>query len=167
MKMIETERLILRPLSIEDADDVFAWASDPVVNKYMSYPLHTHISQTQNWINSLSECNEFGFCRKDSGELVGAGSITYTEEFDAYELGYNLNKKCWKKGYATEAAKAMIQWAYQSRGARDFFARHANENRASGNVIRKCGFQFETFGQISKYDGSETFDASYYRLHLD
>lgn len=70
-------------------------------------------------------------------------------------------------GYATEAAEAMVQWAYQNKGARDFFARHANENKASGKVMLKCGFQFEKYGQFSKYNGSEMFAASYYRLHLD
>lgn len=73
----------------------------------------------------------------------------------------------WDEGYATEAAKAMIQWAYQNLGARDFIARHANANKASGNVIIKCGFQFEKYGQYSRYDGSEIFEASYYTLHFE
>jgi len=82
-------------------------------------------------------------------------------------MGYNLNRKFWGEGYATEAAKAMIQWAYQNLGARDFIARHANANKASGNVIIKCGFQFEKYGQYSRYDGSEIFEASYYTLHFE
>ena len=45
MKIIETERLILRQISVDDADDVFEWASDPVVNKYMPYPLHKNSCQ--------------------------------------------------------------------------------------------------------------------------
>ena len=70
-------------------------------------------------------------------------------------------------GYATEASKALIRWAYQALGAHDFFARHANENKASSNVIKKCGCQVDQYGQYSTYDGSEIFEASYYRLHID
>ena len=167
MRRIETERLILRPLSIEDASAVFEWAGDPIVNRYMPYPLHENVHQAEEWISSLGDKNEFCFCLKDSGKVIGAGSVSYDEEYDSYELGYNLNRHYWGMGYATEVSKALIQWAYQNLGARDFFARHANENKASGNVLRKCGFQFEHYGQYGRYDGSEIFEASYYTLHLD
>lgn len=164
---IETERLILRPIRIEDAQDVFEWASDPEVNKYMPYPLHDNIHKAEEWINSLAGQNQFVFCLKESREVVGGGSMTYREEFEAYELGYNLKRKHWGYGYATEASKAMINWAYETLDAHDFFARHANENYASGNVIKKCGFQFVQFGTLEKVDGSDVFEASYYRLHIN
>lgn len=167
MKKIETERLILRPLTIDDAKDVFEWVSDPIVNRYMPYPLHENVHQTEAWIGTLDDENVFCFCLKDIGKVIGSGSITYKAERKAYELGYNLNRAFWGVGYATEASKAMIQWAYQNLGARNFFARHANANKASGTVITKCGFQFEKYGQYSKYDGSEIFEASYYTLHLE
>ncbi|MDE7272224.1 MAG: GNAT family N-acetyltransferase [Lachnospiraceae bacterium] len=164
---IETKRLILRPLILDDANAVFEWAGDPVVNRYMPYPLHQSVHQAEEWIRSLGEKNEFCFCLKDSGKVIGSGSITYDEKYGAYELGYNLNRQYWRMGYATEVSKALIQWAYQNIGARDFFARHANTNEASGNVLKKCGFQFAHYGQYSKYDNSEIFEASYYTLHLD
>ena len=61
----------------------------------------------------------------------------------------------------------MIRWAYQKLDAHDFFARHANANIASGNVIKKCGFQFESYGKLEKYDGNKIFEASCYRLHIE
>ncbi|MBE6880645.1 MAG: GNAT family N-acetyltransferase [Ruminococcaceae bacterium] len=167
VKIIETKRMILKPLTINDAKDVFEWTGDPIVNRYMPYPLHKNVHQTEEWISTLGDKNEFAFSLKDTGKVIGSGSITYRTEYKAYELGYNLNRKFWGKGYATEAAKAMIQWAYQILSAHDFFARHANANKASGNVITKCGFQFDKYGQYSRYDGSEMFEASYYTLHLE
>lgn len=164
-KRIETERLTLRPLTLEDASAVFEWAGDPLVNKYMPYPLHKSVAQAEEWIRSLGEKNEFCFCLKNSGKVMGAGSVVYDEQYAAYELGYNLNRAYWGQGYATEAARALIGWAHQTMGARDFFARHANANGASGNVLKKCGFQFQCYGQYARYDGS-MFDASYYTLHL-
>ena len=115
----------------------------------------------------MSAKSHFGFCLKDTGKVIGSGSIAYDAEYEAYELGYNLNRKFWGLGFATEASQAMIQWAYQNLGAHDFFARHANANKASRNVIKKCGFQFEKYGQLPKYDGSEIFEASYYTLHIE
>lgn len=162
-KIIETERLILRPLTSEDAKDVFEWVSDPIVNKYMPYSLYQSVSEVEAWISSLKEAdNEFAFCLKSTGKVIGSGSISFDDNRNAYELGYNFNREYWGKGYATEASKAMIQWAYSNLGARDFGSNHANANTASGNVIKKCGFQFERYGQYSRFDGSETFDASFY-----
>lgn len=167
-RKIETERLILRPLTVEDAKDVFEWVGDPIVNRYMPYPVYKSISQVEKWVSSQSDAaNEFGFCLKDTGKVIGAGSITFDPERNAYELGYNLNRAFWGNGYATEASKAMIHWAYQELGAREFCANHATANVASGNVIRKCGFSFDHYGQYSRFDGSETFDATFYVMHLD
>jgi len=83
MRIIETDRLILRPLSTDDANDVFEWAGDPIVNRYMPYPLHDNVHQTKEWINSLRDKNEFCFCLKETGKVIGSGSIVYNDEFDA------------------------------------------------------------------------------------
>lgn len=168
MKRIETERLILRPLTVDDADAVFKWVGDPDVNRYMPYPLYTDVNDVKDWIRSIdSEDNEFAFVLKDTGEVIGAGSISFDSERNGYELGYNLNRSFWGNGYATEAAKALIKWAYDELGARDFVANHANLNVASGNVIRKCGFKLDHYGKYGKFDGSEIFEASFYTMHLD
>lgn len=167
-RKIETKRLILRPLTVKDAKDVFEWVGDPVVNRFMPYPVYKSVAQAEEWISSLGEAeNEFGFCLKETGKVIGAGSITFDPERNAYELGYNINRAFWRNGYATEAARALIQWARQELGAREFCCNHATANVASGRVIQKCGFQFDHYGQYSRFDGSETFDATFYRMHLD
>ena len=168
MRRIETERLILRPLTVADAGDVFEWVGDPVVNRYMPYPVYTSLEPVRKWIESIDVDHlEFGFELRDTGKVIGAGSVGWNPEADAFELGYNLNRAYWNQGYATEASRAMIDWARRTYGARDFCASHATANAASGKVILKCGFQFEKYGRYSRYDGSETFEASFYRLHLD
>ena len=166
-RKIETERLILRPLTEDDANDVFEWVGDPVVNRFMPYPLYKNIDQVVSWISSLKdEDNEFGFVLKDTGKVIGAGSVSLDPKRNAYELGYNLNRAFWGNGFATEASKAMIMWAYRELEVRDFCANHAIANTASENVIRKCGFTFDHYGQYSRSDGSETFDAAYYVMHM-
>lgn len=167
MSTIETERLILRPMTEVDGEAVFQWTGDPVVNRYMPYPVHKNVGETQAWLRSLQgKEEEFGFCLKKTGQLIGAGSIKYREEFDAWEVGYNFRQDAWGMGYATEAARALLQWAYEQRGACRFMARHATANIASGRVLQKCGFQFSHFGQYSRYDGSETYEATYYTMEM-
>lgn len=166
-KRIETERLILRPLTENDANDVFEWAGDPIVNKYMPYPVHKSPVTVREWISSIKpENNEFGFVLKETGKVIGSGNIRPESETQ-YTVGYNINRAYWGKGYATEAASAMIRWAHDTLGIQEFTAQHATANTASGNVLRKCGFQFDRFGQYSRYDGSEIFDATFLKMHID
>lgn len=163
---IETERLILHPITVQDAPAVFVWSSDPEVNRYMAYPLHNDVSETEAWIATLRpEDLEFGFYRKEDGLLIGTGGVGPCGD-GLHHLGYNLRRDMWGKGYATEAANAMLQWAHRELGICDFAVEHAVGNTASANVIRKCGFQFVRYGTYSKLDGSKTFDAVFYELHL-
>ena len=119
-RIIQTERMILRPINKNDAKDIFEWVSDPIVNKYMPYNLYENIEQVEEWIESLvEEENNFAFELKDIGKVIGSVSITFVSSRNAYELGYNLNRNYWGNGYATEASKAMIKWAYAT-----FYAMH-------------------------------------------
>ena len=166
-RTIETERLLLRPLTLEDASDVFEWTGDPVVNRFMPYPVHPNVETTKVWISQIDpDTNEFCFSLKTTGKVIGSGSI-HQEDDGRYALGYNLNRQYWGMGYATEAARGMIKWAYEHLNARDFKACHATANTASGNVLGKCGFQFEKYGQYSRYDGSKAYDATFLSMHLD
>ncbi len=73
--ILETERLILRPLTIDDAKDVYEWASDEHVARYMVYPRHENIETTLEWLKSIDHTNDidydFGFVEKTSGKLIG------------------------------------------------------------------------------------------------
>ena len=171
---LETGRLILRPLTVDDADAVFVWAGDPEVNRYMSYPLHTDIETTRQWLQSVEQDSEpqaalenytFGFVRRSDGLLICSGGIRRQED-DIWDFGYNLRRDCWGRGYATEAMRAIIDFARTRRGAKIFAAHHAVDNPASGRVMEKCGLTFCHCGECSKLDGSETFRAKVYRMEL-
>ena len=132
----------------------------------MPYALYTSLDDVKNWLLSLTEDNnEFAFELKNSGLVIGAGSIK-VQDNDAWEIGYNLRFDYWRKGYTTEAAKALINWAYQNYGAREFIGAHATANIASGKVLTQCGFIFDHYGEYSRYDGSEVFPATYYKMTL-
>lgn len=167
---IDTPRLLLRPLSMDDAEAEFVWLSDPEVNRYMPYSLYTSLQQVHNWLThvmTVENAYHFGFVRKSDGLLIGAGDIKPDEESGSWELGYNFRRDVWNQGYGTEAARAMIDFAYREFGVRDFVAAHASANPASGRVLEHCGMKLDRLGQYSRFDGSETFDAKFYCMHLD
>ena len=169
--VIETERLILRPLTVADAEAEFVWLSDPEVNRFMPYSLYTNVADVVKWLEYASSTDaelHFGFVRKSDMLLIGAGSIGPDEnEPGAWCFGYNLRRDCWNQGYATEATRAMMQLAHRQYGVRIFTANHAIANPASGRVMEKCGLTFDHFGEYSRFDRSETFPAKYWKLILE
>ena len=168
--ILQTPRLILRPLTAADAEEVFIWCSDPLVNRFMPYALYTKTEDVRRWLETVEKNEkqyEFGFVCKENNRLIGSGGIGPAEDNTQWEIGYNLRSDCWNQGYATEAAKAMIDFAYQEFDINDFGANHAEANPASGRVMEKCGMYFDHYGEYSRFDGSETFPAKFYKLHLD
>lgn len=166
MKKIETERLILRLITEEDASDSYEWLSDKEVNRYMLYPLYTNIEDAKKWLSSLrEEDNVFAYVLKDNNKVIGAGSLTKLKN-GKYELGYNLNKRYWGKGYGTEGAKALIDYAHTELGAKEFVVSHVKENERSKSIILKCGFKYLYDFQTNKMDNSESFDCMYYEMSL-
>ena len=154
---IKTERLLLRPLTLADADAVWKWVSDERVARYMAYPTYTDKEKLNEWLRFVEEQDdtyEFGFVRLSDGDLIGSGSIAPDRKPGFWGFGYNLRYDCWRKGYATEAAKAMIGFAKSTFGATRFRSSHAEPNRASGHVMEKCGLHFVGYGAFEKTDGS-------------
>lgn len=149
---------MLRPLTVADADDVFEWVSDERVARYMVYTTYTDIEEVKKWLDFVRQDTStyiFGFERISDGKLIGSGDIGPSQRKSGYwGFGYNLRYDCWGMGYATEAAKAMINYAIENFGATKFVSSHCEPNIASGNVMKKCGLHFVGYGEFQKLDGS-------------
>lgn len=148
--ILETERLTLRPFKEEDATEVFeCWESDPDVAKYMFWTSHNDIEKTKEWIafelGQIEKPDWFRFALelKDTNELIGTALIYYEEEVECWEIGYNLGKKYWGKGYTTEAMRTVINFAKAELNLTQIVGRYAKENPASGKVMDKLGFTCE------------------------
>ena len=164
MLTITTERLILRLLTIEDADAAFEWTGDERVAKYMIYSTHESVETTREWLRTVKTTDtrfEFGFVRKNDNKLIGSGGIKLLDD-GFWEFGYNFRFDCWGMGYATEASKAMIELVRSRYGNVKLKAECADENTASAHVIEKCGLHFVGFGEYQSYDGKKTFKAKIY-----
>lgn len=169
--VLETERLILRPVTLDDAEALFSWNSDERVTRFMSYSTLTDISQTIDFIKStFTEENEWhwAFVLKEENRVIGTGSIGPDAQMQGYwGIGYNLRYDYWHKGYCTEAMKAIIDFAYRNLGVKKICSDHAVDNPRSGKVMEKCGLKFFRYGEYTKLDGSETFKAKYYKMELE
>lgn len=155
--LIHTERLLLRPLKTADAEEVFEWAGDERVSRYMVYTTYTDVEQVREWLTFVerdTSTYNFGFERIADGKLIGSGDIGFEPSKNRWGFGYNFRYDCWGKGYATEAVKAMMDYAYRNFGARKFASSHCEPNLASGNVMKKCGLRFVGYGTFQKLDGS-------------
>jgi ribosomal-protein-alanine N-acetyltransferase len=166
MPYIRTERLVIRPLTESDADDVLEWRSDPIVNRFMPFPCDTDIEVVKEWIKRERQ-KKYRLAVVLKNKVIGDVSARWREKEHVYEIGYNLNRSYWGKGYATEAAKAIIKWTHEQFDAHDFTAFYAKDNAASGRVLEKCGFVQEYTGQYSRDNGNIVFKAVFVRLHID
>ncbi|MCH5323757.1 MAG: GNAT family N-acetyltransferase [Eubacterium sp.] len=172
--IIETERLILRPITVADAEAAFEWVGDERVTKYMPYFTYTSIEQVRQWLKRVEQethTYNFGFERKSDGLLIGSGDIGVEKKpysnNDYWCFGYNIRYDCWNQGYTTEATKGMMKYVYEHFGARYFYADHAEQNKASGRVMEKCGLHFVRYGEVSKLDGSGKMRSMEYEGEYD
>ena len=163
---LETKRLILRPLTTDDADAVFKWTGDPRVNKYMIYPLYKSVDEAKPWIETLYEDEkklDYGFVLKQSGELIGSGGLYYHEDIDVWSVGYNLACNYWKNGYTVEAIEKIIEYARSKYDVHIIAGTFAVGNYGSQRVMEKLGMSYYEDTEYTKLDGSETFKAKTYR----
>ena len=146
-KCIETERLLLRKLRIEDVKPMFEnWANDPEVTKYLTWNPHENIEVTKTIINRWLEEEKdlktirFIITLKDGGEPIGSIDVVNYIDGDP-EIGYCLSKKYWNQGLMTEACKAFIKYLFNI-GFTKVLIKAVVENIGSNRVIEKCGFKF-------------------------
>lgn len=169
--VLETDRLILRPLTENDAQSVFSWASDERVNRFMRYSLYQSIDEAFEWLNEIIPSgNEFnwGFVLKKNNILIGTGGIgPDAKEKDAWGFGYNIAFDYWNQGYTTEATKKMIEFAHNECGVNKIVAEHAIDNIASGRVIEKCGLKYYADSEYTTFDGTRIFKSKRYRLEFE
>ena len=147
---IETERLLLRPNTLKDAPDIFAYASDPEVTRYVRFVTHKNIKDTHAFIRRVQASYKkgitplWGMQSKATGRLIGAlGFLQFPNPDQRAELGYVVNRNVWGQGYVTEAAKAVCDFAFKKMNVNRIEAGTIVGNVASERVLQKCGFKLE------------------------
>ncbi len=158
--LLETERLILRKLEQDDLDEVCKLLQDPVV--MYAYEGAFSDQEVQAWLDKMFRRYEndgfalWAVIEKSSGELIGQCGITYQEYNGGWvpEVGYLLRKEFWHKGFATEAAIACKEYAFQVLNFGEVYSIIRDTNVASQNVARRNGMM-EVDTLVKHYRGVE------------
>jgi RimJ/RimL family protein N-acetyltransferase len=153
-EQIETQRLVLRLPSMDDASAIFTgWTQDPEVTRYLTWRPHQRIEQTQEFIQGCISAwqgeRRFPYVipLKESGEIIGM--IDPRIQGPKVGIGYVAARAHWGKGYITEATRAIIDWSLWQPSIYRVYATTDLENIASQRVLEKAGMQRE--GILRKY----------------
>ena len=145
-----TSRLRLRPFVEADADELFALQSDAEVLRYWDSPPWTERSQADRFITRSHAMAEEGsgarvvIERAEDAAFLGWCTLnSWNPDFRSASLGYCLGKTAWGHGYATEAAGALLGWAFDTLDLNRVQAEVDTRNPASGRVLEKLGFRLE------------------------
>ena len=172
-QLIETERLILRRYTVDDAEAMFNnWASDEEVTKYLMWAPHKSVEVSrdilEDWI-PYYEHDDFyhwGICLKDKGdEPIGdMGVVMIDDETSKIHIGYCIGREWWHQGITSEALKAVMDFMFDIVGANRVESRHDPRNPNSGKVMQKCGMKYEGTLRASDWNNQGVCDACYYAL---
>ncbi len=148
--VLETERLTLRPMRMRDARDIYAYASDPEVARYVLWEPHASLADTRSYIRYIRSMYRRGLpsswavALRDSGRVIGTvGLMWYSDQNRSAEVGYSFSREDWNRGYATEALRAVLASVFASLSVNRVEAQHDVRNPASGRVMEKCGMKKE------------------------
>ena len=158
--VLETERLLLRELTVEDARDTYNLNQDPEVIKYVhGSGSFESIDDARVFLEGYDRYKKEGMGRwaciiKENNEFIGWCGLIKEESGDV-DLGFRLYRKNWGYGYATEAAKACLKYGFEELGLNRIVASAMAENKASINVIEKLGMTFVKYFEIPAKEDDE------------
>ncbi|RXZ46683.1 N-acetyltransferase [Agromyces fucosus] len=163
---LRTERLLLRPLTLDDADAYFRVYGDPRTWEHLPSSRHTSRAMSVDAIErAIAGRLEYGFSHNavflrepvgalPAGAFLGSAGARMLD-FDAWNLGYRFAPEAWGRGFATEAARASLTAAQTTRPDTPVTARVLGDNAASIRVIERIGLELQWRGRAARLGGSD------------
>ena len=146
-QVITTGRLVLRRPKPSDAAAKYSVSRDPEVNRYMDWLPHKSVSDATALVDGAASRwetgEEYSWVITVKPDDRAAGSVACRVRGHAVDLGYVLSREYWGRGYATEAAKAVFEWAARLEGVQRIWATCDVDNVASVRVLEKIGMSRE------------------------
>lgn len=160
MKTLETERLILREWHEKDAGEYFELYKNPDVEN-VGAKICENINESLESVRSLINCQEsWAIVLKENNRIIGSIFLSDINRHDRYkEMEYVISENYQKKGYATEAVKHVLKYAFTELDLLVVAVCHYPYNIKSKRVIEKCGFMYE--GTLRKYSRNLTDSIRY------
>lgn len=145
---LATDRLILRKIHPDDTEAIFnCWMQDENVSRYMWWKASDDVNEAKEFVEFELEnlendkWNRWIIVVKNTKDIIGTCLLFFNDN-GHWDISYNLGKKFWGNGYATEAMNAVMKYAVEVMKIKEISTVYAIENQASGCVLQKLGFQF-------------------------
>lgn len=161
--------MILRKFKKDNFKDIFQWASNPKVNRYVSYQPHKSLADSKKiakeWADGTKKIDYYNWAIEYEGKVIGNISVVQHDTLWEAVMGWQIDTPYWNKGIMTEAASAVFDFLFREAGFHRISAGHDTRNPASGKVMEKLGMQKEgLFPQFYYKVGFGTGDSQKYRI---
>ena len=156
MKVLETERLILRQITTDDAEFIFTLMNEPSYLRFIGDKGIKTIRDAREYIQNgpVDSYEQFGYGLyltelKNNGESIGICGLVNRETIEGVDIGFAFLPKYWSNGYAYESAKAVVAYGKNILGLKHIVAITADDNQSSIRLIEKIGLRFEKMVSLS------------------
>lgn len=150
--MIETKRLVLRPVKRSDAEDIYEYSSDPDVTRFVTYDTYSSLSDAYTSLDHFflnrdlkTHFEALAIVDKSTNKMIGTVDASKIFNTDNVEVGYVLNRDYWNQGIMSEALAAYCDYLFNEKSIRRIELSHVKRNLGSKRVAEKVGFVFEGF----------------------
>ncbi|OMF99365.1 GNAT family protein [Paenibacillus sp. FSL R7-0337] len=172
---LQTERLVLRQMRPADSTSLFSIWSDPEVTRFMNISSFTDECQAVEMIELLdnlateNQAIRYSIMEAESGRIIGSCGFNALDYDNAKaEIGYDLSRECWGKGYMLEALRALIDYAFDTLGFNRIEAKAQPANINSIKVLQRLNFSLEgTLRQSERSKGTFINLCMYSKLATD
>jgi [ribosomal protein S5]-alanine N-acetyltransferase len=144
--MIETNRLLLREFTLDDAEAFYPLCADPAITRYIHDGGVTSVEQAREILRTrpIADYHNHGFGRlacvlKESGQVIGFAGLKYLDDLKEVDIGYRFLPPYWGKGLATEACRPVIRHGFDVLKLASIIGLVMPENVASVRVLEKLG----------------------------
>ncbi|WP_107995467.1 GNAT family N-acetyltransferase [Trichococcus paludicola] len=164
--VLEGKRILLRPVGLADAPDMFAYASHEETTRFV-FETHRDQAMTEEAIANYfmaAPAGKYAIVVKDTEKMIGTIDIRPNPTDRIAEIGYTLNKAYRGNGYMTEAGKLITALAFEVLELEKVFAMHDILNPASGEVMKRIGMQPEGILRRHKIFKGRSCDMTYYGI---
>jgi len=169
---LETERLLLRKISVNDAEAMYNnWASDDIVTRFVTWYTHQSIEDTKGLLKMWeaeyenNNCYRWVIELKNEKKAIGTIDVVRIDEGnETAEIGYCVSREYWNKGIVTEAAKKVVEYLLKEVGFYRIEAQHHLDNPASGKVMQKVGMKYEGVVRGGRIVKGEHVDVAMYAI---
>jgi ribosomal-protein-alanine N-acetyltransferase len=164
---IETERFRLRPIEVDDANEVFHYFSQDKVTKYYDLDTFTGTDEAvrliENWKKRFAnnEGIRWGIAIKPENKIIGScGFHSWEKDHFKAEVGFEVAPEYWQKGVMTEVLQHVLQYGFEEMGLFRIEALYDPENIASKKTLEKAGFIYEGTLRKSSFEKGRFCDAA-------